>query len=253
MHDFLKVRTMKIKDLKTRQYCCMIIILLFSIVILFDTVYSRSVFSYNKKASVNGKYKDLQKVINCSKDKRVYGSFRDWGYWSGTQWCGEKVKPGYWVWVSPNWYIWNKKKPIDISKYDKNKISEAAVGEKYSNLIQIMKCPKDERVYGNFRDWGYWSGGRWCGQQASAGYWVWVSPHWYVWKKIHIVEKKFVEPSVNGKYKNIVQALYCPRDKKHYGLYKDWGYWRGGRWCNQQAKAGYWVWMYPYWYVWEKK
>ncbi len=63
-----------------------------------------------KKASVNGKYFNLIQVLNCPGDRRSYGIFRDWGYWSGSSWCGQSVKKGYWVWVAPNWYIWQKKK-----------------------------------------------------------------------------------------------------------------------------------------------
>ncbi|MCE1226645.1 MAG: hypothetical protein LWW87_09195 [Geobacteraceae bacterium] len=45
-----------------------------------------------------------------------------------------------------------------------------------------MNCPKDGSSYGNFRDYGYWGGGAWCGKQGKAGYWVWVAPNWYIWK-----------------------------------------------------------------------
>jgi hypothetical protein len=58
---------------------------------------------------------------------------------------------------------------------------EASVNGKYLNLIQVMTCPQDSAKYGNFRDYGYWKGGPWCGQTGKAGYWVWVAPDWYVW------------------------------------------------------------------------
>lgn len=60
--------------------------------------------------------------------------------------------------------------------------SEASVGGKYSGLIQRLTCPADRKSYGEFRDWGYWNGGKWCGQTGKAGYWVWVAPTWYVWQ-----------------------------------------------------------------------
>jgi TolB-like protein len=63
-----------------------------------------------KKASVKGKYFNLIQVLNCPKDRRSYGTFREWGYWSGNKWCGKSVKKGYWVWVAPNWYIWRGRK-----------------------------------------------------------------------------------------------------------------------------------------------
>ncbi len=63
-----------------------------------------------EKASVKGKYSNLLQILNCPKDRRSYGNFKDWGYWSGKRWCGKAVRKGYWVWVAPNWYIWERRK-----------------------------------------------------------------------------------------------------------------------------------------------
>jgi TolB-like protein len=63
-----------------------------------------------KKASVNGKYSNLIQILNCPGDRSSYGTFKDWGYWNGSRWCGKSVKKGYWVWVAPNWYIWQERK-----------------------------------------------------------------------------------------------------------------------------------------------
>ncbi len=59
--------------------------------------------------------------------------------------------------------------------------SRGSVNGKYSGLLQTLHCPGDQSRYGSFSDWGYWGGGTWCDQSASAGYWVWVAPNWYVW------------------------------------------------------------------------
>ena len=59
----------------------------------------------------------------------------------------------------------------------------ASVDGKYTNLVQVMECRRDSATYGNFRDYGYWRGGSWCGQRVRAGYWVWVYPKWYVWSR----------------------------------------------------------------------
>ena len=117
---------------------------------------------------------------------------------------------------------------------------------KYTNLIQTLTCPADSAKYGSYSDYGYWGGGPWCGQQGKAGYWVWVSPTWYVWAS----ENKADATSANGKYSNLLQTLRCPKDKAQYGAYSDYGYWGGGPWCGQQGKAGFWVWVAPNWYVW---
>lgn len=58
---------------------------------------------------------------------------------------------------------------------------QTSASGKYADLLQVMNCPKDQRAYGEFSDYGWWGGGPWCGQSGKAGYWVWVAPNWYVW------------------------------------------------------------------------
>jgi len=187
-------------------------------------------------ASVNGKYSNLIQQLNCPSDQLRYGEFSDYGYWAGGTWCGQIGEAGYWVWVFPNWYVWQNQKS-----------SSTSANGKYSNLIQRLNCPADKSRYGEFSDYGYWAGGAWCGQTGEPGYWVWVSPNWYVWQN-----QKPSSPSVNGKYSNLIQKLNCPADKSRYGEFSDYGYWAGGPWCGQTGEAGYWVWVYPDWYVWSE-
>ncbi|OUS04606.1 hypothetical protein A9Q90_07460 [Gammaproteobacteria bacterium 54_18_T64] len=59
--------------------------------------------------------------------------------------------------------------------------SSSSANGKYSDLLQTLSCPGDQNRYGAYADEGYWGGGQWCRQQGKAGYWVWVSPNWYVW------------------------------------------------------------------------
>jgi len=127
-----------------------------------------------EEASVNGKYSNMIQILNCPSDSGQYGEFKDYGYWGGGAWCGDQGKPGYWVWVAPNWYVWaDKGRQIP---------ARASVNGKYSKLIQTLHCPSDRGQYGEFRDYGYWGGDAWCGKQGKAGYWVWVAPNWYVWQ-----------------------------------------------------------------------
>ena len=125
----------------------------------------------------------------------------------------------------------------------------ASANGKYSGLLQELTCAADRAKYGEYRDYGYWSGGSWCGQQGKAGFWVWVNPTWYVWAS----KASSDASSVNGKYTNLLQTLHCPKDKKKYGSFRDYGYWAGGAWCGQKGKAGHWVWVAPNWYVWGNK
>lgn len=60
--------------------------------------------------SVGGKYFNLLQTVPCPSDIARYGAFRDWGRWSGSTYCGQQVRSGYWVWVQPNWYIWGNRR-----------------------------------------------------------------------------------------------------------------------------------------------
>ncbi len=59
------------------------------------------------KASVNGKYKNLLRIIEAPEDGASHGTFDDYGRWEGTSYRGQNNLPqGYWVYVAPHWYIW---------------------------------------------------------------------------------------------------------------------------------------------------
>jgi hypothetical protein len=59
------------------------------------------------KASVNGKYKNLLRIVAAETDKSTYNAFHDYGRWDSTSYAGQTNLPrGYWVYVYPNWYIW---------------------------------------------------------------------------------------------------------------------------------------------------
>ena len=146
-----------------------------------------------------------------------------------------------------------------------NAPEEARVNGKYSNLLQVLYCPSDRAQYGEFRDYGHWGGGQWCGKRAKAGYWVWVAPNWYIWSdkgqsmpnvpNFGLGRDQDVpeRASVNGKYNELLQVLNCPSDRAQYGEFNDYGYWGGGAWCGKKGKAGFWVWVAPNWYIWKTK
>jgi hypothetical protein len=133
---------------------------------------------------------------------------------------------------------------------------------KYVDLKQTLECSRDKNTYGEYYDYGYWSGGAWCGQQGKSGYWVYQYPKWYVWSQkastqsAPVLTQDNPPPSKNsahGKYHNLLQTLHCKRDKATYGRYYDYGYWGGGAWCGQRGVGGYWVYEYPNWYVWKNR
>ncbi|MBI3864245.1 MAG: von Willebrand factor type A domain-containing protein [Planctomycetia bacterium] len=58
-------------------------------------------------ASVDGKYKNLLRIVEAPADMSTYSATHDFGRWEGTTYSGQSNLPkGYWVYIYPNWYIW---------------------------------------------------------------------------------------------------------------------------------------------------
>jgi hypothetical protein len=63
-----------------------------------------------KKASVDGKYAMLLHQFKAGKDAEKHGDFKDDGYRTDTKYGDlENLTPGYWVYVAPYWYVWEKR------------------------------------------------------------------------------------------------------------------------------------------------
>src|SRR5207245_142803 len=61
------------------------------------------------RATVGGKYRKLLRKIKVEQDRQSYGTFHDWGHYTGDSWAGHvNLPPGYWVYVYPHWYIWGE-------------------------------------------------------------------------------------------------------------------------------------------------
>lgn len=53
----------------------------------------------------------------------------------------------------------------------------------YRTLLRKFDLPADQARYGDFYDYGYWSGTQYAGQEnLPAGYWVYLAPTWYIFK-----------------------------------------------------------------------
>jgi hypothetical protein len=130
-----------------------------------------------ERASVDGKYQNLLHSIEVPEDMDEYGKFCDWGYWFANTYAGHtNLKPGFWVYVYPKWYVWEK-----ISAED-NLDPEASAHGKYSVLLHVLNVPDDASDYGNFYEWGFYEGYSYAGyENLTPGYWVYLKPNWYVW------------------------------------------------------------------------
>lgn len=62
-------------------------------------------------------------------------------------------------------------------------LKKAEAGGKYAMLLRQIKVPEDLAGYGEFNDYGTWTGSEYAGNHdLPPGYWVYVYPHWYIWR-----------------------------------------------------------------------
>ncbi len=57
--------------------------------------------------------------------------------------------------------------------------------------------------------------------------------------------------SVHGKYSGLVKTVNVPGDRDQYGDFNDYGMWGPGEWAGEMQPQGYWVYVYPNWYIWK--
>jgi hypothetical protein len=64
-------------------------------------------------------------------------------------------------------------------------LKKASVNSKYQMLLRQFKVPGDKQNYGDFSDYGHYTGTRYAGfDDLPRGYWVWVDPYWFIWRDI---------------------------------------------------------------------
>jgi hypothetical protein len=54
---------------------------------------------------------------------------------------------------------------------------------RYRTLLRKIEAPNDQATFGDFYDYGYWSGTSYLGQnELPPGYWVYLAPNWYIFR-----------------------------------------------------------------------
>jgi hypothetical protein len=67
-------------------------------------------------------------------------------------------------------------------------------------------------------------------------------------------ERSLDKARVVGKYAMLLRQFKCPRDFDKYENYRDVGFRKDKEYAGQKdLPPGYWVYVYPYWYVWRDK
>ncbi|MBN1573768.1 MAG: hypothetical protein JW984_11285 [Deltaproteobacteria bacterium] len=209
-----------------------------------------------EKASVNGKYSDLTNVIDVPDDRNKYGDFYELGYKEWRKYKDYKdLEYGYWVYVYPSWYIWKKKTSDEEGPiYDK-----ASIDSKYRGLLKTLNVPDDRYSYKDLYEGGYRTTSSYRGNyNLPKGYWVYLYPYWYIWENKTGDEDSGStdedRANVNNKYNRLLKTIYAPNDKNSFRDLYEWGYrtvssYRG----NYNLPRGYWVYSFPYWYIWESE
>src|SRR5438445_13866502 len=74
--------------------------------------------------------------------------------------------------------------PVTVSwQMEEGIPAKATVGGKYTGLLKVLHVADDKQNYGEFSDWGHWTGTAHAGfTNLPAGHWVYVYPKWYIWK-----------------------------------------------------------------------
>jgi hypothetical protein len=58
----------------------------------------------------------------------------------------------------------------------------------------------------------------------------------------------------NGKYSRLIRRLKAPDDQRTYSEFRDYGFYQACMWGGHTSvPAGYWVYVYPYWYIWSER
>ena len=90
-------------------------------------------------ARLGGKYSKLLKKLTVETDRSTYGDFYDYGYWDGSSWAGHNNLPkGYWVYVAPNWHIFEKINDNTPKSPQSNELTHSTQPAQAFNLQDLL-------------------------------------------------------------------------------------------------------------------
>jgi HEAT repeat protein len=58
---------------------------------------------------------------------------------------------------------------------------------------------------------------------------------------------------VNGKYLKLLKKAKVEADLQNYGRFTDYGFYQACSWGGHNMPGGYWVYVYPHWYIWAEQ
>jgi len=135
---------------------------------------------------------------------------------------------------------------------------EASLFGKYSGLKKIITCKKKKSSMQtdfyrfSYRDSGKFRGGRWCGKiKGPEGYYVFHDGKYYVWEKANRKFDTMKTATLNGKYSKLLMKIKRPGDRRQYKRFVEYGYQPYGLRLGKWAPEGFYVYLYPNWYIWK--
>lgn len=71
-------------------------------------------------------------------------------------------------------------------------------------------------------------------------------------RAVHDEQPIPAQAHVHGKYRGLLRVIHVPQDLANYQRFHEWGQWNGTEWGgHRNLPAGFWVYVYPHWYIWE--
>lgn len=143
--------------------------------------------------------------------------------------------------------------------------ARASLGGRY-NYIVGAEIYTDTRE-SDLEDLGWRDGGEFQGKSLPAGYWVWVEPYVIVfgafmedWSRLSDKletmehrEEQLRRAVCNHKYRSLRYTIFAPEEKISHGEFLEFGYRKRNEYLGHtKIPEGYWVWVYPHWFIFEE-
>lgn len=119
--------------------------------------------------------------------------------------------------------------------------------------------PREEGAYRAGKKHGVWTTWDEQGNRVSEG--EWANGELTVPLRLWDAAGRFppegealAKAEVDGKYRGLLQKIGAPDDRERYPEFHDFGHYRETDYLgHKNVPAGYWVYVYPYWYIWEER
>lgn len=145
----------------------------------------RSATNPNCDPTFGGRYVNLVRKIYMPRDRRQYGTCRNYGRWNGTSYRGHRFPRGlFWTFDGTHWYLFASRRTAAGIRSTTNPNCDPTFGGRYASLVRKIYMPRDRRQYGMCRNYGPWNGTSYRGHRFPRGlFWTFDGTHWYLFAR----------------------------------------------------------------------